>query len=83
MGKESNCVESQKYLDGRLINLLQSANLDCFVSRIGSHPERLHNVYFTHTLLMRALVKLSDYLNEYTFCTGDVKEEAETKVQSS
>ncbi|CAO3667413.1 unnamed protein product [Umbelopsis vinacea] len=56
-----------------------SANLDCFVSRIGSHPERLHNVYFTHTLLMRALIKLSDYLNEYTFCTGDTIEEAETK----
>ncbi|KAH8551765.1 endoplasmic reticulum Oxidoreductin 1-domain-containing protein [Umbelopsis sp. PMI_123] len=56
-----------------------SANLDCFVSRIGSHPERLHNVYFTHTLLMRALVKLSDYLKEYTFSTGDTREEAETK----
>lgn len=56
-----------------------SANLDCFVSRIGSHPERLHNVYFTHTLLMRALVKLSDYLHEYTFFTGDAKEEAATK----
>jgi hypothetical protein len=29
---------------------------------------------------MRALIKLSDYLNEYTFCTGDTIEEAETKV---
>ncbi|GAB5590000.1 endoplasmic oxidoreductin-1 [Umbelopsis nana] len=58
----------------------QSANLDCFVSRIGSHPERLQNVYFTHTLLMRALIKLSDYLNEYTFCTGNTEEEAETKA---
>jgi hypothetical protein len=29
---------------------------------------------------MRALIKLSDYLNEYTFCTGNTEEEAETKV---
>lgn len=56
-----------------------TSNLDCFVTRIGSHPERLQNVYFTHTLLMRALIKLSEYLNEYTFFTGDTKEEKETK----
>ncbi|GAA6034544.1 hypothetical protein JCM8097_005385 [Rhodosporidiobolus ruineniae] len=32
-----------------------SPNLDCFVTRIGQHPERLENMYFTYVLLLRAL----------------------------
>ncbi|GAA5974961.1 hypothetical protein JCM5350_004521 [Sporobolomyces pararoseus] len=30
-------------------------NLECFVSRIGQHPERLENMYFTFVLLLRSL----------------------------
>ncbi|GAA5936261.1 hypothetical protein JCM3775_006447 [Rhodotorula graminis] len=30
-------------------------NLDCFITRIGQHPERLENMYFTYVLLLRAL----------------------------
>ncbi|GAA5979726.1 hypothetical protein JCM11641_004066 [Rhodosporidiobolus odoratus] len=32
-----------------------SPNLPCFVTRIGQHPERLENMYFTYILLLRAL----------------------------
>ncbi|ORY87524.1 hypothetical protein BCR35DRAFT_277447 [Leucosporidium creatinivorum] len=32
-------------------------NLQCFITRIGQHPERLQNVYFTYVLLLRALSK--------------------------
>ncbi|KDE06115.1 hypothetical protein MVLG_03532 [Microbotryum lychnidis-dioicae p1A1 Lamole] len=32
-------------------------NLQCFVTRIAQHPERLQNVYFTYVLLLRALSK--------------------------
>ncbi|GAA6009466.1 hypothetical protein JCM11491_003568 [Sporobolomyces phaffii] len=31
-----------------------SPNLDCFITRIGQHPERLENMYFTYVLLLRA-----------------------------
>ncbi|KAL1925164.1 uncharacterized protein VTP21DRAFT_47 [Calcarisporiella thermophila] len=54
-------------------------NLDCFISRIGSHPERLQNVYFDYVILLRAVTKLSSFLQGYEFCTGDAKED--TKVR--
>ncbi|GAA6018256.1 hypothetical protein JCM10207_002887 [Rhodosporidiobolus poonsookiae] len=34
---------------------LWSPNLECFITRIGQHPERLENMYFTYVLLLRAL----------------------------
>ncbi|KAF9107182.1 hypothetical protein BGX29_007083 [Mortierella sp. GBA35] len=46
-------------------------NLDCFVSRVGMHPERLENIYFDYAVLVRAVSKISDYLARYEFCTGD------------
>ncbi|KAK3845216.1 MAG: endoplasmic reticulum Oxidoreductin 1-domain-containing protein, partial [Linnemannia gamsii] len=46
-------------------------NLDCFVSRVGMHPERLENIYFDYVVLLRAVTKISDYLASYEFCTGD------------
>ncbi|CAG8485438.1 15664_t:CDS:10 [Cetraspora pellucida] len=55
-------------------------NLDCFISRIGSHPERLENVYFTYVVLLRAISKVSDYLKEYEFCTGNKAQDSEVKT---
>ncbi|KAG0043372.1 hypothetical protein BGZ83_011476 [Gryganskiella cystojenkinii] len=46
-------------------------NLDCFISRVGMHPERLENIYFDYAVLVRAVAKISDYLARYDFCTGD------------
>lgn len=34
---------------------LWSPNLQCFITRVAQHPERLENVYFTYVLLLRAL----------------------------
>ncbi|WFD28632.1 endoplasmic oxidoreductin-1 [Malassezia nana] len=39
-------------------------NLECFMTRISQHPERLQNVYFDYVLLMRALFKASEYLEK-------------------
>lgn len=36
---------------------LWAPNLDCFITRIGQHPERLENMYFTYVLLLRALAR--------------------------
>ncbi|CAO3692706.1 unnamed protein product [Rhizopus microsporus] len=56
-------------------------NLDCFVNRIGSHPERLQNVYFTYALLLRAVNKMGPYLEHYPFKTGSDKEDAVVRHQ--
>ncbi|KAI8994668.1 endoplasmic reticulum oxidoreductin 1 [Pilobolus umbonatus] len=50
-------------------------NLDCFVNRIGSHPERLQNVYFTYALLLKSVKKLGPYLEHYDYRTGDALED--------
>ncbi|KAF8931856.1 endoplasmic reticulum Oxidoreductin 1-domain-containing protein [Dissophora ornata] len=46
-------------------------NLDCFVSRVGMHPERLENIYFDYAVMLRAVSKISDFLAGYEFMTGD------------
>ncbi|ORZ00763.1 endoplasmic reticulum Oxidoreductin 1-domain-containing protein [Syncephalastrum racemosum] len=55
-------------------------NLDCFVHRVGSHPERLQNIYFTYALVVRAVNKLGPYLEQYPFCTSnDVEDDKDIK----
>ncbi|KAI7864194.1 endoplasmic reticulum Oxidoreductin 1-domain-containing protein [Spinellus fusiger] len=49
-------------------------NLECFVDRIGSHPERLENIYFTYALVLRAVAKAGIFLDGYQFKTGDPSE---------
>ncbi|PWN87035.1 endoplasmic reticulum oxidoreductin 1, partial [Acaromyces ingoldii] len=38
-------------------------NLECFISRIAHHAERLENVYFDYLVLVRALAKLTERLS--------------------
>ncbi|KAF9433680.1 hypothetical protein BGZ76_009125 [Entomortierella beljakovae] len=56
-------------------------NLDCFISRVGIHPERLENIYFDYVVLLRAVSKISDFLAGYEFCTGD--ESVDKNIMSS
>lgn len=46
-------------------------NLDCFISRVGMHPERLENIYFDYVVMLRAVSKISDFLAGYQYLTGD------------
>ncbi|KAH8119279.1 endoplasmic oxidoreductin-1 [Phellopilus nigrolimitatus] len=50
-------------------------NLQCFVSRIASHPERLQYIYFNTVLLMRAVARLGPYLSAYDYCSSGTHEE--------
>ncbi|KAK0539819.1 endoplasmic oxidoreductin-1 [Tilletia horrida] len=46
-------------------------NLECFVTRIAQHPERLQNVYFNYVLMLRALARLGDgWLDNIEIGTG-------------
>ncbi|KAF9244963.1 hypothetical protein BU15DRAFT_85793 [Melanogaster broomeanus] len=46
-----------------------SPNLECFVTRVASHPERLQYIYFDTVLLLRAVARLAPYLSEYDYCS--------------
>lgn len=54
-------------------------NLQCYKERIHTHPERVSNVYFNYALVTRAVGKLKDYVQDYTFCSGDAEEDRKTK----
>ncbi|KAK1809705.1 endoplasmic oxidoreductin-1 [Friedmanniomyces endolithicus] len=54
-------------------------NLQCYKERLHEHPERLSNLYFNYALVLRAVGKLRDYVQDYTFCSGDPEQDQLTK----
>lgn len=54
-------------------------NLQCYQERLASHPDRISNLYFNYALVLRAVTKLRTYLKNYTFCSGDPRQDASTK----
>ncbi|TKA83809.1 hypothetical protein B0A55_00016 [Friedmanniomyces simplex] len=54
-------------------------NLQCYKERLHEHPERISNLYFNYALVLRAVGKLRDYVQDYTFCTGDTEQDQLTK----
>ncbi|CAK4031863.1 related to ERO1, required for disulfide bond formation in the ER [Lecanosticta acicola] len=54
-------------------------NVECYKERLHTHPERISNLYFNYALLLRAVGKLRDYVQDYTFCTGDPPQDVKTK----
>ncbi|KAK8849724.1 hypothetical protein IAR55_005059 [Kwoniella newhampshirensis] len=57
-----------------------SPNLECFISRLATHPERLSNVYFNAVLLLRAVARAAPYLEAYDISTSPVGMEKESDV---
>lgn len=57
----------------------QGPDLQCFINRVASYPERLQYIYFDTVLLLRAVARLGPYLSAYDYCGTDAHEgEAET-----
>ncbi|KAG8745215.1 hypothetical protein FRC10_008527 [Ceratobasidium sp. 414] len=56
-----------------------SPDLQCYIDRVASHPERLQNIYFNTVLLLRALRKVGPYLAAYDICSGNHEEEQRTR----
>lgn len=46
-----------------------SPNLECFMSRVGNHPERLSNMYFNYAVVSRAVAKLRNYIDGMHFAS--------------
>ena len=61
------------------IGTSQAPNLQCFIDRVGAHPDRLQQMYFNAVLLLRAVSRLGPYLSTYDYCsTGTHEEDAQT-----
>ncbi|KAI0297095.1 endoplasmic oxidoreductin [Russula brevipes] len=52
-------------------------DLQCYVTRIASHPERLQYIYFNTVLLLRAVARLGPYLSAYDYCASGTHEDDE------
>ncbi|KAG6920288.1 hypothetical protein DXG01_005057 [Tephrocybe rancida] len=55
-------------------------NLECFVERVASHPERLQYMYFNTVLLLRAVSRLGPYLSAYDYCSTGTHEDDEATL---
>lgn len=56
-------------------------NLQCYIDRLHTHPERISNLYFNYALVTRAISKIGPHLGDYTFCTGDRDQDSATKAK--
>lgn len=54
-------------------------NLECYKERLHTFPERISNVYFNYAILTRAIAKIRKHLESYTFCSGDLDQDFQTK----
>lgn len=57
-------------------------NVECYTSRLHTHPERISNLYFNYALVTRAVAKLGPHISQenlYTFCSGDADQDAATR----
>lgn len=60
-----------------IYNTTQAPDLQCFVTRVASHPERLQYIYFNNVLMLRAAARLAPYLSKYDYCSSGTHEEDE------
>lgn len=55
--------------------------MECFKSRVWNCPQWIENLYFNYVVVLRAVTKLSQYLDSYTYCSGDPGQDIVTKEQ--
>jgi ERO1-like protein alpha len=56
-------------------------NTEMYFERVGNHPERIKNLYFSFSILLRGLNLATDYLRTYNFSTGSFMEDVSTHRQ--
>ncbi|KAF2754188.1 endoplasmic oxidoreductin [Pseudovirgaria hyperparasitica] len=54
-------------------------NLACYESRLHSHPDRVSNLYFNYALVLRAVGKVRQHIQNYSFCSADPTQDSKTK----
>ncbi len=64
-----------------LTDILQGPNLQCFINRVASHPERLQYIYFNTVLMLRAVERLRPYLSAYDYCSNGNHEDDEVTLE--
>lgn len=53
-------------------------NSEMYFEKVGNHPERIQNLYYAYSLLLRGLNLATDYLRTYNFSTNEFFEDVKT-----
>ncbi|KAF1997486.1 endoplasmic oxidoreductin [Amniculicola lignicola CBS 123094] len=56
-----------------------SPNLACYEQRLHKFPDRISNIYFNFALIMRAVGKIKQHVQDYSFCSADPVQDTRTK----
>lgn len=56
-------------------NSIKYHNLQCFIDRVASHPERLQYIYFNTILMLRAVARIEPYLKAFDYCSSVTDED--------
>lgn len=54
-------------------------NVNMFFEKVGNYPERMANLYFAHSVLLRAINRAHEHIKNYNFDTGNFKEDLKTR----
>jgi hypothetical protein len=54
-------------------------NLTCYEQRLHNYPDRVSNIYFNYALVMRAVGKIRQHVQDYSFCSEDPEQDTRTK----
>lgn len=48
-------------------------NWKIYFEKVGNYPERIQNLYFYYSVLLRAINRASDVIRNYNYTTGDIE----------
>ena len=55
-------------------------NIQLYVRAVGSHEERVNNLYFTFLFVLRAAIKAGDVFARYPYDTGNAEQETQVRA---
>lgn len=61
-------------------NPVFTPNYEMYKHAIAKFPDRIKNLYFIFTFMLRAIQKASDFISEYNYTTGNEKEDEQTQI---
>ncbi|EAS05801.2 endoplasmic reticulum oxidoreductin 1 (macronuclear) [Tetrahymena thermophila SB210] len=69
---------SELYIDFNKNRTKMYPNWKLYFEKVGNYPERIHNLYFYYSVLLRAINRAESVIRNYNFTTGDFQEDAKT-----
>jgi Endoplasmic Reticulum Oxidoreductin 1 (ERO1) len=71
---------SEYYVHNFDVDTVQyTPNITMYFEKVGDHADRLSNLYFANTLILRAMNRASDVIKSMDISTGSFMEDIETR----